>query len=103
MFSKVGHIFSENNKCVQSSAVNYSKKEPHWLTVCVTCPGVQAAYLVLTRHTIFSRIKICLFIHLQYPCLSFFSECLVERNTTFLFFFGVTDNRVILFVLSNAY
>jgi hypothetical protein len=33
MFSKVGHIFSENNKCVQGSAVNHCVSAPRWLSV----------------------------------------------------------------------
>jgi len=53
MFSKVGHIFSENNKCVQGSAVNHSIKEPHWPTVCFSCRGVQAAHLIMTVRTTF--------------------------------------------------
>jgi hypothetical protein len=72
MFSKVGHIFSENNKCVQGSAVNHSIKEPHWPTVCFSCRGVKAAHLIVTVHTTFflivkhiyfyfSSILVCLF------------------------------------------
>ena len=53
-FSKVGHIFCENNKCVQGSAINYSIKEPHWPTVCFSCRGVQAAHLNMTVHTTIS-------------------------------------------------
>ena len=52
-FSKVGHVFSENNKCVQGGAVNYSIKEPHWPTVCFPCRGVQAALLIMPVHTTF--------------------------------------------------
>jgi hypothetical protein len=48
MFSKVGHISSENDKCVQGSAVNHSIKEPHWPTVCFSCRGGQAAHLIVT-------------------------------------------------------
>ena len=53
MFSKVGHIFSENNKCVQGSAVNYYINKPHWPTVCFSSPSVQAAHLIMTVHTAF--------------------------------------------------
>ena len=53
MSSKAGHIFRENNKCVQGSAVNYSIKEYHWPTVCFSCRGVQAAHLIMTVHTTF--------------------------------------------------
>ena len=73
MFSKVGHIFSENNKLVQGSAVNYSVKEPYWPTVCFSCRGVQATHLIMTVHTtFFPGCKIGLFLLLQYPSLSFF-------------------------------
>ena len=53
MFYKAGHIFSENNKCIQGSAVNYSIKEPHWPTVYFSCRGVQAAHLIVAVHTTF--------------------------------------------------
>jgi len=54
MFSKAGHIFSENNKCVQGCAVNYSIKEPHWPTACFSCRDVQSAHLIMTVDTNFS-------------------------------------------------
>jgi len=109
MFSKVGYIFSENNKCVQGSAVNYSIKKPHWPTVCFSCPGVQVAHLIMTIHTTFSLVvKYVYFFFSSIISLSLslslsFSECIVDRKTALLFFFGATDNRVKMFVWSNAY
>ena len=52
-FSTVGHIFWENNKCIQGNVLNYSIKKPHWPTVCFSCRGVQAANLIMTVHTTF--------------------------------------------------
>jgi len=70
MFSKVGHIFSQNKKCVQGSAVNYSIKEPHWPMVCFSFRGVQAAHFIMTVHT-------TLFLVVKYVYL-FFSRILVS-------------------------
>ena len=102
-FSKVGYIFSENNKCVQGSAVNYSIKEPHWPTVCFSCRGVQAAHLIMTVHAKFFLVVKYVYFFFFNILVSLFSECIVDRKTTLLFFFGTTDNRVKLFAWSNVY
>jgi len=69
------HILSENTKCVQSSAVNYSIKEPVWPTACFSCRGVQAVHLIMTVHTTFCPgCKISIFLLCRYPRLSVFQE-----------------------------
>ena len=69
-------LFSDNNKCLQGSAVNYSMKEPHLPTVCFTCRGVQAAHLIMTAHTIFFLVVKC--VHFLFSSIL---VCLFFRNT----------------------
>jgi hypothetical protein len=100
--SKVGHIFSENNKCSQGSAVSHSIKEHQWPAVCFSCRGVQAELLIMTVHTTFLGCKTRLFLLFHYLLYSF-SDCIVDRKKTVLFFLGATDTRVKLFAWSNAH
>lgn len=90
-FSKVRHIFSQNNKCVQGNTINRSIKDPHRTTICFSCSGIKAAHLIIAVYSAFFLVVKYIYFFFHSICISLFRECMVDINTTLLFFFGTMD------------
>jgi len=69
------------------AAVNNSIKETHFSTLCFLPLFSSCIFDHDSLHQLFPGCKTRLFLLFQYPHLSFFSECIVDRKKTLSFFF----------------